>query len=164
MLMALAEATVLPHWQVGGAQPDLTLLVVGAWSLRRGVEEGAIWAFFGGVGLDLLSGGPHAAAIFGLLAVSLILGIDPSTGIGRTQTRPFGGNPLALIASVGLSTLVFHLTLLAGLRLSARPVNWAAAGAGVIAPRVLFNLILIPFVYRALGWLDRRTRGEQYAL
>lgn len=151
----------MPYLRVGGVQPDLTLLFVGAWSLRRGVEEGAVWAFIGGIVLDLLSAGPPAALIFGLLAVSLILGIDPSTGIGRTQTRPFGGNPFALIVGVALATLAFHLTLLVALGLVGRPVAWLDAGTRVVAPRVLFNLILMPLVYRALGWLDRRTRREQ---
>ena len=161
--MALAQVSILPHWQVGGAQPDLTLLVVGAWSLRRGVEEGAVWAFFAGIALDLLSAGPHTAVIFGLLAASLILGIEPSTGIGRTQGRPFGGNPVALIFGVVLATVVYHVVLLVALRLTGRSVDWLQIGVSVMAPRILFNLILIPFVYRALGWLDRRTRRAWYS-
>jgi len=155
---------MLPHLQVGGAQPDLTLLVVGAWSLRRGVEEGAVWAFVGGIVLDLLSAGPPAGLILALLAVSLILGIDPSTGVGRRQTRPFGGNPFALIVGVMLATLAFHLLLLAMVRLSGRPADWLDATTRVIVPHAVFNLILMPFAYRALGWLDRRTRRQEYGL
>jgi rod shape-determining protein MreD len=164
VLVALIEATVLPHLRVVNAQPDLALLVVGAWSLRRGVEEGAIWAFIGGLALDLLSAGPFASLIFALLAVSLVLGIDPATGTGRRQTRGFGDNPLALIVGVILATLAFHVVLLTILRLAGQAVDWSDAMTRIIGPRVLFNLILMPFVYRPLGWLDRRTRREEFAL
>jgi len=162
-LVALAETTVLPHVRVGSIQPDLTLLVVGAWSLRRGVEEGAMWAFIGGMVLDLLSAGPVTASMFALLVVSLVLGTDPSTGLGRRQARPFD-NPLALVASVTLATLAFHLVLLAFLRLAGYPLDWLDAGTRVIGPRIIFNLVLMPFMYRLLGWLDRRTRREEFVL
>ncbi len=164
VLVALAEATVLPYARLGGVQPDLTLLVVGGWSLRRGVEEGAAWAFVAGIILDLLSAGPHTALILALLTVSLILGIDPSTGVGRMRTRPFGGNPLALILAVVLATGAFHAVLLVAMELAGRPGDWLDAVSRVVLPRMVVNLILMPLVYGALGWLDRRTRHEQYVL
>ena len=163
-LVALAEATILPHLRVGNVQPDLTLLVVGAWSLRRGVEEGAVWAFIGGIVLDLLSAGPGTAMTFALLAASLVLGIDPSTGTGRRQSQSFGENPLVLIGGVLVGTLAFHLVLLTMLQLVGLSPDWLNAGARVIVPRIALNLVLMPFVYRLLGRLDRRTRREGYIL
>ena len=154
----------MPYVQVANVQAALTLVLVGAWSLRRGVEEGAVWAFIGGLVFDLLSGGPFTAAMFGLLAVSLVLGVDPSTGMGRRQSRAGGGNPATLILGVGLATLIYHLVLLAALRLAGRPLDWIDAATRVIAPRIVFNLMLIFFVYRALGWLDRRTRREEFVM
>lgn len=166
-LVALAEATLLPHVRVGNTQPDLMLLVVGAWSLRRGVEEGAVWAFIGGMALDLLSAGPFTASMFALLMVSLVWGIDPSTGLGRRRGQSFSGGPLALIAGMVLATVVFHVVLLAALQLArdaGHSVDWLDAGRRVIAPRAVFNLVLIPFIYRMLGWLDRRTQREELVL
>jgi rod shape-determining protein MreD len=167
MLVALGEATVLPHLRVGGVQPDLMMLLVGTWSLRRGVEEGAMWAFIGGLALDLLSAGPFSALTFALLAISLVWGIDPSTGTGRRQGQGFGDNPLALIVSTVLATLVFHAALLAALQLSRRyggSVDWLGAGRRVIAPRIVFNLVLIPLVYLLLGRLDRRISARELTL
>lgn len=155
---------MLPHLRIGNVQPDLTLLVVGAWSLRRGVEEGVIWAFIGGIVLDLLSSGPAAASILALLGVSLVLGIDPTTGLGRRQMRPFGDNPLALILGVIFATLTFHMVLLMMLQLTGHSLNWLDSATRVILPRVPFNLVLIPFIYRLLGWVDRRTRREELIL
>lgn len=162
MLVALIEATALPHLRVGSAQPDLMLLVVGAWSLRRGVEEGVVWAFIGGIFLDLLSAGPPTAHLFALLAASLVLGIDPSTGLARRQTQPVGDSPLALILGVVLGTLVYHLVLLTMLQLAGYPVEWLDALTRVVLPHMVFNLVLMPFVYYGLGWLDRRTRREEF--
>jgi rod shape-determining protein MreD len=167
MLVALAEATVLPYLRVGGVQPDLMLLVVGVWSLRRGVKEGAVWAFIGGMALDLLSAGPFTASMFALLAVSLVCGIDPSTGTGRRQGQGIGDNPLALIVGAVLATLIFHATLVAALQLAqgaGRSVGWLDAGRRVIAPRIIFNLVLIPLVYQLLGWLDRRISPRELTL
>jgi rod shape-determining protein MreD len=163
-LVAIIEATVLPHLRVGNAQPDLVLLVVGAWSLRRGVEEGAVWAFVGGLFLDLLSAGPRAAHLLALLAASLVLGIDPSTGLARRQTLPVSENPLTLIVGVVLGTFVYHLVLLVSLQLTGYPVDWLDALTRVFGPHLVFNLVLMPVVYFGLGWLDRRTRREEFAL
>jgi rod shape-determining protein MreD len=163
-LVALLETTVLPHVRVAGAQPDLMLLVVGNWSLLRGVDDGVIWAFIGGGVLDLLSAGPITASMFALLAVSLLLGVDPSTGTGRRQTRQPGANPFALILSGVLATLAFHLVLLTMLQLSGHQLDWLSAATSVVVPRLVFNLVLIPFVYRFLGWIDRRFLSEGYGL
>ena len=160
-MVALIEATVLPHLRVGNTQPDLALLVVGTWSLRRGVEEGAIWAFIAGIVMDLLSAGPATAFMFALLAASLLLGVDPSTGAGRRQAQGLSESPLALITGVILGTLAYHVVLLTALQLAGHPLDWLDAGTRVIAPRVLFNLVLLPFIYQLLGWLDRRTRREE---
>ena len=101
---------------------------------------------------------------FALLAASLVLGIDPSTGTGRRQSQGFGENPLVLIGGVMVGTLAFHLVLLTMLQLVGLSPDWLNAGARVIVPRIVFNLVLMPFVYRLLGRLDRRTRREGYIL
>jgi rod shape-determining protein MreD len=155
---------VLPHLRVGNAQPDLLLLVIGAWSLRRGVEEAIVWAFIGGVFLDLLSSGPSAAPLFAMLAAGLVLGVDPSTGLTRRQTQAVGDGPLALIVGAVLGTVIYHLVLLTGVQLSGYPVEWVESVARVMAPHLVYNLVLMPFVFIGLGWLDRRTRREEFAL
>jgi hypothetical protein len=102
--------------------------------------------------------------MFALLAVSLVLGVDPSTGAGRRQARPFGGNPLVLIVGVVFATLTYHLVLLLALQLTGHSLDWLRAATEVIGPRTLFNLVLVPLIYGFLGWLDRRTRREEFVL
>jgi hypothetical protein len=96
-----------------------------------------------------------------------VWGIDPSTGTGRRQGQGIGDNPLALIVSTVLATLVFHAVLLAALQLSRRyggTVDWLEAGRRIIAPRIIFNLVLIPLVYQLLGRLDRRISPRELTL
>ena len=52
--VAIAQSTVMPHLTIMGVKPDLMLLAVMSWSLLRGSEEGLVWAFIGGLALDLL--------------------------------------------------------------------------------------------------------------
>jgi hypothetical protein len=57
--------------------------------------------------------------------------------------------------------------LLAALQLSRRyggSVDWLGAGRRVVAPRVVFNLVLIPLVYQLLGRLDRRFSARELTL
>ena len=151
-LVALLEATVLPHLQVGGAQPDLALLTVGAWTLQHGSENGAVWATVGGLVLDLLSAGPFGASALGLLVVCAIIGVD--------QGRPFRSNPLAMIFGVVVMTIAFHGVVLTLMQLTGHQLSWLDAGWQVILPKVVFNLALLPFVYGLLRWLDRSGRRE----
>ena len=41
---AILQSTLLPHFAVLGVKVDLVLLLVAAWSIRRGVEAGLVWA------------------------------------------------------------------------------------------------------------------------
>jgi hypothetical protein len=49
-------------------------------------------------------------------------------------------------------------------QLSGYPVEWVESVARVMAPHLVYNLVLMPFVFIGLGWLDRRTRREEFAL
>ena len=77
---ALLQSAVVPFVSVGGARPNLPLLVAGSWSLAAGAGEAVWWAFIGGLASDLLSGGPLGAfAVASLPPVAAIgLGERPA--------------------------------------------------------------------------------------
>ncbi len=151
--VALLEATVLPHLQVGGAQPDLALLTVGAWTIQHGSENGAIWATVGGLSLDLLSAGPFGASALGLLAACAIMGVD--------RGRPYRGNPFGVILGVALMTLAFHGVVFFVLQLTGHQLAWLDVGWRVVLPRLVFNLVSMPFVYGLLRWLGGSSEREE---
>lgn len=151
-LLALAasiQSTIVPLMKLGGAKPDLVLLIVISWSLLRGSREGLGWGFLGGLCLDLLSGGPLGASSIGLMAASLLS--------GQGETNIYKGNLVLPIVFAVLGTLVYYGTLLVVLELTGRPVALMASLSQVILPAAIINVVAMPFVYALMRWLDRRT-------
>lgn len=154
--IALLQGVLLSQVNLWGARPDLMLLVVLAWAMVRNVEEGLLWAFIGGLILDLLSGGPLGAILLALVAVAFLAGQSWGQGFGSPVVR------LLLLTFLGV--VVYHLTLLFILTLMGYAVDWRFALTRVIGPSALLNVVLIPFVWQLLIWLDRRTRRERFVL
>jgi rod shape-determining protein MreD len=61
LVAAIAQSTLFRHLDLFGAVPNLVLAISVAWTLLRGTHEGLLWAFTGGLALDLLSGGRWAS-------------------------------------------------------------------------------------------------------
>jgi len=158
----LLQSVLLSRVNLWGARPDLMLLVVLAWAMVRNVEEGLLWAFIGGLILDLLSGGPLGAISLALVAVAFLAGRPWGRG---AVTAPVLGSPLiSLLLLAFLGVVVYHLTLLFILTLMGYAVDWRFALTRVIGPSALLNVSLVPFVWQPLTWLERRTRRERFVL
>ncbi len=144
-IAALIHVTWLPRLPV---RPDLMLALVVAWSLLRGLEEGLLWAFVGGVLLDLLSAGPFGAFTIGLLVAALIGGI-----VHRTVfTSGFFWPTATMIAT----TLLFHPMYLAVVNVAGLKVPWSAVSQ-VIVPVLVWNVVILLLLLAPLAWLHRRT-------
>ena len=154
--MALTQTVLLSRVNLWGARPDLMLLVVLAWSVVRGMNEGLMWGVIGGLIVDLLSGGPLGATMLALLVVAFMAGEPWGLGIGSPVIR------LLLLAF--LSVTVYHLVLLTVMAWTGYTVDWGWALLRVAGPSALFNALLAPFVQQPLGWLERRTRREEFVL
>ena len=156
--VALLQSVLPSQVNLWGARPDLNLmlLVVLAWAVVRGVDEGLMWGFIGGLILDLLSGGPLGATSLALLAVAFLAGQPWGQGLGPPMMR------LLLLALLGV--VVYHLVLLFIMTLMGYGVDWRFALTRVVAPSALLNVVLAPFVWQPLAWLDRRTRRERFVL
>jgi rod shape-determining protein MreD len=146
----------LSRISVLGAQPNLLLLLVLLWSLVRGVDEGLMWAFFGGLILDITSGGPFATTAIALLAAAYVAGQSLAEQVGSLAVR-------AMILTV-LGTATYHLALLLVLSWTGHTVDWAFALTAVTVPSVVLNGVLAPIVVQPLNWLERATRREGVAL
>jgi rod shape-determining protein MreD len=148
----LVQSILLSRVSLLGGRPNLILLSVIAWGVLRGSTEGAVWAFIGGLVLDLLSGGPMGAMTLALLIVSFLA--------GRGWRRELGSAVMQLVLlTLGLC-FVYHILLLLILGWTGYPVNWAYGLGRVAAPSAILNAVLVPLVYFPLVWLDRRTRAE----
>jgi rod shape-determining protein MreD len=154
--VALIQTTLLARIKLWGARPDLMLLVVLVWAVVRGMDEGLMWGFIGGLLIDLFSGGPLAATALALLAVALLAGQPLALGIGSRVVR------LLLLAFP--SIVAYHLVLLIVLGWTGYTVDWGFAWLQVAGPSVLLNVALAPFVLQPLALLERATRQEGFAL
>lgn len=151
-LIALGQDVLLTRLDVLGGRVDLVFLSVVAWGMLRGSAEAIIWGFFGGLVLDLFSGGPMGAITLALMIVAFLAGRRWGRELSPTFLR------VALIA-LGLC-FVYHVLLLTLLAVSGRTMAWAYGLTRVAVPSAVVNGLLAPPVYYALSLLDRRTRVE----
>ncbi|MEM4725136.1 MAG: rod shape-determining protein MreD [Candidatus Hadarchaeum sp.] len=144
----LLQATVLSRLRVLGGQPDLIVVLVLAWAILDRDREGMIWAFVGGLFIDLLSGAP--------LGISSLVLVPITYLVGLTETQVYRTNvllPLFLTLSGGLA---YHIVYLALLRLLiGQPVAWSTAIWYVTVPSIIFDMVLIiPFLCVLGRWYD----------
>jgi rod shape-determining protein MreD len=153
LVVALFQATALPALKVLGVKPELMLLTVLAWSLVRGVEEGLFWAFVGGLMLDLFSGGPLGASALALLVVSFLSGLTEGS-VTRT------GFLMPMVMAL-LGTLLYQVVFLLVVQIARGSVPWADSLFQVTLPSLVVNALLMPVVFYALAWLDRKTGRKE---
>ena len=78
---ALLELTIGPYLRVGNAEPHLVLVVGIVVTLALDLEAGLVWAFVGGLVLDVLAQRPLGSTAFALL---LCLGGGRAARSGRS--------------------------------------------------------------------------------
>ena len=151
--LALLQSTIFPHLAILNAWPNLVLLAVVGWTLLRGLIEGLVWAFIGGLWLDLLSGG-----VFGLSMVTLVL---VAFAVSFLEANLFREHTVLVLAIVILAQLLYGVVALAVLRLLGHPVATWTMFWRIVIPTALYTSLLTPAVFPALRWLHRHTGREQ---
>ena len=79
VIAALLETSVLPELTIAGAKPDLVLVLAVAATTMIAVEDGFVWAFVGGLMLDLLT----PARQLGATSFALLLLVGGAAAAGR---------------------------------------------------------------------------------
>jgi rod shape-determining protein MreD len=102
MAAAILQSTALGRIQVFNVKPDLALIMVICGTLVFGIRHSIVWAFAGGVAIDLFSGGPFGVSSLALMAAALVA----SPG-HRTLSR---FNLFVPLAAAALGTLAYGLT------------------------------------------------------
>jgi rod shape-determining protein MreD len=142
VVVVLVQATLLSRVRVLGASPNLLLVTTIALGLLLGVPEGVVWAFAGGLGLDLITGMPLGSSSLAAMTSCLL------TGIGRN--RVFANNlwwPLLLIT---IATPVYGWIVLLTEQFRGVPVDWLGSTAHVVAPELMLNVVAMVIVYPVL--------------
>jgi rod shape-determining protein MreD len=149
---ALLQGSVVPFIAVGGARPNLVILVAAAWAVAAGAREAVWWAFLGGIAVDLLSGGPLGAAALSALVAVAALGL--ADGRGRPRSVP-GGALLVALATFGAGLVYLGILAVAGATLGDLPSLVTAVVASA-----LYNGVLAIATYPLLRTLGRATEKQ----
>ncbi len=151
---ALVQATILPYLRVYGGQPDLIVVLVLAWATLDHDREGMVWAFVGGLLLDLLSGAPLGLSSLALVPIAYVVGLTEA-GVYRTNIAL----PLLLTAA---GALAYHLAYLLLLRFTmGMALPWGEALRYTALPSVAFDLLLILPAVRLLTGPYTRLHPRQ---
>lgn len=150
VVACLLQATALTRFRLYGVKPDLVLLLVVVGTLIYGGRAGLLWAFLGGLGLDILSGGPFGASSLAMMMAALVAGLGH-----RTLSRY---NLLVPLAAMALSTVVYAgaylaiLAVLQYLRVASHAMPFWPTVQNIVVPAVIYNSALIvalaPFLNR----------------
>ena len=149
----LLELTVVPHLGINGAHPHPVLVFGVVWTVAIGIESGLVWAFAGGLVLDVLAQRPLGSSAF-----TLLVSIGGAAIVARLLSRV---RPLAPIILVFVFSLVNSLLLL--LVTGALTVRVQAPDPiGTVLPGAIYDLVLAAVVGPlAVSLWDRHTEQER---
>ena len=101
---ALLELTVGHYVRIGIAQPHLVLVIGIVVTVAVGLEAGLVWAFVGGLVLDVLAQRPLGSTAFALL---LCVGVTAVLGRVFIRLRPIVPILATIVLSLGYSLILF---------------------------------------------------------
>jgi rod shape-determining protein MreD len=152
-IMALLELTVGPYLRVGTAQPHLVFVVGIVVTVAVGLDAGLVWAFVGGLVLDVLAQRPIGSTAFALL---LCMGATDVMARVLVRIRPI----VPIIATVLLS-LAYSMTLFVLLNALEAPVL-VADPVAMVMPGTVYDVVLAALIGPlAVSIHDRRVEPER---
>ena len=154
LFLAVIQTAVLPFFPILGLSPQLPFLVALSWTLLRGMEEGVIWAFIGGLFIDLFSITP-----LGVTSLSFIVGIAAVFWIQQAIPTSRFLLPVLLAA---LATVISILVYFIILRLLDTITGFA--GLTAMLPLILLHIVLILPVYWVAYTVERRVNPRSVQL
>jgi rod shape-determining protein MreD len=150
---ALVELTVGPYLRIGTAEPHLVLVLGIVVTVAIGLEPGLVWAFVGGLVLDVIAERPLGSSSFALLlcvAATAVL----ATLLVRVR-------PLAPIIATLLLAPMYSMIHFVALNALVAPIPLADPIA-LVLPGVAYDVILAAVIGPlAVSIHDRRANVER---
>jgi rod shape-determining protein MreD len=152
-VMAVVELTVGPYLRVGEAQPHFVLVVGIVVTVAVGLEAGLVWAFVGGLVLDVLAQRPLGSTAFALL---LCMGATAVMARYLVRIRLL----VPIVATLALS-LAYSMILFAALNALRTPIA-ISDPIQVLIPGAVYDTVLAAIIGPlAISIHDRRTAEER---
>ena len=106
VVTALIELTVVQYLRIGSAHPHPVLVLAVIVTIAFGIEAGLVWAFVGGLALDVLALRPLGSTAFALL---LCVGATSLLSRGLAHLRPIVPIVAVFLASLAYSMILYVL-------------------------------------------------------
>lgn len=153
VLAALLNLTIAPYLRIGAAQPDFVLICAVVWTVVSGIEGGFIWAFIGGLMIDLLSPRPLGATAF-----TLLLCVGGAALLARALVRFRYVVPIAAVLVCAVANALLFLAVYGALR---GPIP-AADPLGAIVPTAIYDALIAALIGPiAVAVIARRENRER---
>ena len=152
IVAGVLQVTALPLLAGSSVNVDLVLLLVLAWGIIRGVQEGLLWGLMGGLILDAISAAPFGTTTAVLAMIGLLSGIRGIPLLRSAWVAP--------MLAAALATVVYDGLLMALWALFGREWRWLDTFYGVIVPAALVNALVMAPIYWLLDRLQRRLEPE----
>ncbi len=130
---ALFELTVGPYLWIGDARPHFVLVLGVVLTIAVGLEAGLVWAFVGGLALDVLAPRPLGSTSFALL-----LCVGGAFLFGRAFARV---RPIAPIIAVAVLSLLYSMVLFVAIGALGSPLPVSDPIQAVL-PSVVYDTVL----------------------
>ena len=151
IIAAVLQVAALSFLTGSALNVDLVLLLVLAWSIIRGVQEGLLWGLIGGLILDVVSAAPFGTT------TAVLAGIGFLGGICGIPLRSAWTAPLVAAA---LATVVYDGLLMVLWALFGWEWRWVDTFYDVVFPAALLNALVMAPIYWLLDRLRRRLEPE----
>ncbi len=154
---ALIQSSILPFTAAGGAGLDLVLVLAVVWTMTVGLDGGLVWAFLGGLIIDVLLMRP-----LGLTAFVLLLAVGAAWLVGRISPRAFYPVIVATVAiTAGLASVltVVLFGALRGLPPGVEPLSQVVP-TGLLAGLVAAVFAPVPMIIRRRRFAEETERVD----
>jgi rod shape-determining protein MreD len=153
VVTALLELTVGPYLRIGDAQPHLVLVLAVVVTIAVGLDAGLVWAFVGGLALDVMAQRPLGSSAFALL---LCVGGAAILSRSFARLRPIVPIGAVLILSIGYSMILYVTFGALGVRI---PLDDPLAA---VVPGAIYDAVLAAVIGPlVIAVHDRRLEQER---
>ncbi len=146
LLAGLLQSAFLSQVTLFGVHPNLVLALVVLWGMLRGGRAGLLWAFVGGIELDLYSVTPFGTFTVALLVIALL--------VGFADALPFRPTALVPASFMFLLSPLFHFIAMVMMQSLGWEVAWARRWS-MLPASALLDATLVLLLFRPLRRLSQ---------
>jgi rod shape-determining protein MreD len=153
VVTALIELTVTPYLRIGSAHPHPVLVLAVVVTIAFGIEAGLVWAFVGGLALDVLAQRPLGSTSFALLVC-----VGGTSLLARSLPHL---RPIVPILAVFLFSLLYSMILFATFGALGVPPATSEPFA-IVFPGAVYDAVLAAIIGPlTVAVHDRRMEQER---